>query len=123
MALSVNTNITSLGVQKNLNKASDALSQSMQRRSSVQASEPDAIVFTQAGLQGQSQILSVGRYDTSDLTVPNDSISSVAVRKGVRVTLYEHSGFTGNQAVITADTDALGGDIAGTTSSIVVENI
>jgi flagellin len=34
MALSVNTNITSLGVQKNLNKASDALSQSMNRLSS-----------------------------------------------------------------------------------------
>ena len=117
MALSVNTNITSLGVQKNLNKASDALSMSMQ------GSEPDAIVFTQAGLQGQSQSLSVGRYDTSDLTVPNDSIHSVAVRKGMRVTLYEHGGFSGNQAVITANTDALGGDIAGTTSSIVVENI
>ncbi|UXZ21153.1 flagellin [Pseudomonas sp. YeP6b] len=49
MALSVNTNITSLGVQKNLNKASDALSQSMNRLSSglkINSAKDDA-----AGMQ------------------------------------------------------------------------
>ncbi|MBM1183991.1 flagellin [Pseudomonas lundensis] len=49
MALSVNTNITSLGVQKNLNKASDALSTSMNRLSSglkINSAKDDA-----AGMQ------------------------------------------------------------------------
>ena len=49
MALSVNTNITSLGVQKNLNKASDALSTSMSRLSSglkINSAKDDA-----AGMQ------------------------------------------------------------------------
>lgn len=89
----------------------------------AKGSEADAIVYTEAGLKGQSQTLSVGRYDMYDLTVPNDSISSVAVRQGVRVTLYEHAGFSGRKAVITADTRAFGGDFDGTTSSIVVEKL
>jgi flagellin len=49
MAMSVNTNITSLGVQKNLNKASDAFSQSMNRLSSglkINSAKDDA-----AGMQ------------------------------------------------------------------------
>lgn len=49
MALSVNTNITSLGVQKNLNKASEALSTSMNRLSSglkINSAKDDA-----AGMQ------------------------------------------------------------------------
>ncbi|WP_095080159.1 flagellin [Pseudomonas sp. Irchel s3h17] len=49
MALSVNTNITSLGVQKNLNRASDALSTSMNRLSSglkINSAKDDA-----AGMQ------------------------------------------------------------------------
>lgn len=49
MALSVNTNITSLGVQKNLNKAADALSTSMNRLSSglkINSAKDDA-----AGMQ------------------------------------------------------------------------
>ncbi|CAI8868209.1 flagellin [Pseudomonas sp. IT-P176] len=49
MALSVNTNITSLGVQKNLNRASDALSTSMSRLSSglkINSAKDDA-----AGMQ------------------------------------------------------------------------
>ncbi|WP_350615283.1 flagellin [Pseudomonas sp. HY7a-MNA-CIBAN-0227] len=49
MAMSVNTNITSLGVQKNLNKASDALSTSMNRLSSglkINSAKDDA-----AGMQ------------------------------------------------------------------------
>ena len=49
MALTVNTNTTSLNVQKNLNRASDALSTSMQRLSSglkINSAKDDA-----AGLQ------------------------------------------------------------------------
>ena len=49
MSLTVNTNITSLSVQKNLNKASDALSTSMSRLSSglkINSAKDDA-----AGMQ------------------------------------------------------------------------
>ncbi|MDD2055837.1 flagellin, partial [Pseudomonas putida] len=56
MALSVNTNITSLGVQKNLNKASDALSTSMSRLSSglkINSAKDDA-----AGMQIANRLTS-----------------------------------------------------------------
>ena len=56
MALSVNTNITSLTVQSNLNKAGDALSTSMSRLSSglkINSAKDDA-----AGLQIANRLTS-----------------------------------------------------------------
>ncbi|MEO5727343.1 MAG: hypothetical protein ABI134_31500 [Byssovorax sp.] len=116
--LTLNTNIMSLTTQNYLNMTGSATTSS-----SETGSVPPAVVFTEPGLMGQSQVLSVGRYDMSDLTIPDDSISSLAVRKGVRVTLYEHAGFSGTSTVLTANTEALGGDVDGTVSSIVVEEI
>ncbi|MER6488600.1 hypothetical protein AB0G95_37405 [Streptomyces virginiae] len=68
---------------------------------------------------GQSQHLVPGRYDTSDLKIPNDSISSVDVPKGLKVTLFEHSGFRGASAVIKADTGDLGASSFDNTASSV----
>jgi flagellin len=62
MSLSVNTNITSLGVQKNLNKASDALSTSMSRLSSglkINSAKDDAAGM-QIGNRLTSQIKGLG---------------------------------------------------------------
>lgn len=73
MALTVNTNITSLGVQKNLNRASDALGTSMSRLSSglkINSAKDDA-----AGLQIANRLTS----QISSLSVAvknaNDGIS------------------------------------------------
>ena len=56
MALTVNTNVASLNTQKNLNKASDALSTTMQRLSSglkINSAKDDA-----AGLQISNRLTS-----------------------------------------------------------------
>lgn len=83
-----------------------------------------AIVFTEPRFAGQSQNLVPGRYDTGDLRIPNDSISSVAVPKGLKVTLFEHSGFRGASTVIKADTGDLGASsFDNTASSVTVEKI
>ncbi|MEU6298964.1 hypothetical protein [Streptomyces erythrochromogenes] len=87
-------------------------------------SDPAAIVYTEPKFAGRSQHLGPGRYDTVDLRIPNDSISSVAVPKGLKVTLFEHSGFRGASAVIKADTGDLGASsFDNTASSVTVEKI
>ncbi|QIS17622.1 hypothetical protein [Nocardia terpenica] len=83
----------------------------------------NAVVYTDPGLQGDYQSMPPGRYDTADLTVPNDSIRSVAVPQGLRVTVFEHSGFTGDSAVIDADTQLLGANLDCQVSSVIVETI
>ncbi|MCX4546707.1 hypothetical protein [Streptomyces sp. NBC_01565] len=82
-----------------------------------------AVVFTQAEFKGESQSLAPGRYDIGDLTLPNDSISSVIVSKGLKVALFEHGGFTGAAAVINSDTGAFGADLRSKVSSVIVEKV
>ena len=80
MALSVNTNITSLGVQKNLNKASDALSTSMSRLSSglkINSAKDDA-----AGLQISNRLTSQIKGLTVAVKNANDGISIAQTAEG-----------------------------------------
>jgi hypothetical protein len=68
MALTVNTNVTSLNVQKNLNRASDALSTSMTRLSSglkINSAKDDA-----AGLQIATRMTSQIRGQTMAIKTP-----------------------------------------------------
>lgn len=80
-------------------------------------------VFTEPNFQGDHQVLEAGRYDVTDLTIPNDSVSSIHIPEGWRVTLFVDAGFSGEQLVIDASTEALSGDVDGTTSSIIVEEL
>lgn len=82
-----------------------------------------AVVFTHAESEGESQILAPGRYDIADLTLPNDSVSSVIVSKGLEVTLFENGGFTGKSATFKSDTRAVGADLRSKVSSVIVEKI
>ncbi|MBD0682084.1 flagellin hook IN motif-containing protein [Pseudomonas sp. PSB11] len=80
MALSVNTNITSLGVQKNLNKASDALSTSMSRLSSglkINSAKDDA-----AGLQISNRLTSQINGLNVAVKNANDGISIAQTAEG-----------------------------------------
>jgi len=80
MSLSVNTNITSLGVQKNLNKASDALSTSMSRLSSglkINSAKDDA-----AGLQIANRLTSQIKGLTVAVKNANDGISIAQTAEG-----------------------------------------
>ena len=80
MALTVNTNVTSLNVQKNLNKASDALSTSMTRLSSglkINSAKDDA-----AGLQISTRMNSQIRGQTIAIKNANDGISIAQTAEG-----------------------------------------
>jgi flagellin len=80
MALSVNTNITSLTVQKNLNKASDSLSTSMTRLSSglkINGAKDDA-----AGLQISNRLTSQINGLNVAVKNANDGISIAQTAEG-----------------------------------------
>ncbi|BBU46128.1 flagellin FliC [Pseudomonas monteilii] len=80
MALTVNTNTTSLGVQKNLNRASDALGTSMTRLSSglkINSAKDDA-----AGLQIATRMTSQIRGQTMAIKNANDAISIAQTAEG-----------------------------------------
>jgi flagellin len=80
MALTVNTNTTSLNVQKNLNRASDALSTSMQRLSSglkINSAKDDA-----AGLQISNRMQSQIRGGNQAIQNANDGISVAQTAEG-----------------------------------------
>jgi flagellin len=80
MALSVNTNITSLGVQKNLTRASDALGTSMSRLSSglkINSAKDDA-----AGLQIANRLTSQIKGLTVAVKNANDGISIAQTAEG-----------------------------------------
>ena len=80
MALSVNTNIASLTVQKNLTKASDALSTSMTRLSSglkINSAKDDA-----AGLQISNRLTSQIKGLTVAVKNANDGISIAQTAEG-----------------------------------------
>ncbi|MCE0911098.1 MULTISPECIES: flagellin domain-containing protein [Pseudomonas] len=80
MALTVNTNTTSLGVQKNLNRATDALATSMTRLSSglkINSAKDDA-----AGLQIATRMTSQIRGQTMAIKNANDGISIAQTAEG-----------------------------------------
>lgn len=80
MALTVNTNVASLNVQKNLNRASDALSTSMTRLSSglkINSAKDDA-----AGLQIATRMTSQVRGQTMAIKNANDGISIAQTAEG-----------------------------------------
>lgn len=80
MALTVNTNVTSLSVQKNLNRAADALSTSMSRLSSglkINSAKDDA-----AGLQIATRMSSQIRGQNVAVKNANDGISMAQTAEG-----------------------------------------
>lgn len=80
MALTVNTNVASLNVQKNLGRASDALSTSMTRLSSglrINSAKDDA-----AGLQISTRMTSQIRGQTMAIKNANDGISIAQTAEG-----------------------------------------
>ncbi|WP_426142131.1 flagellin domain-containing protein [Pseudomonas sp. DWP3-1-2] len=80
MALGVNTNVASLSVQKNLGRASDALSTSMTRLSSglkINSAKDDA-----AGLQIATRMSSQIRGQTVAIKNANDGISMAQTAEG-----------------------------------------
>ena len=79
-------------------------------------------IYQHGSYGGQAQNLQVGNYDLQNLQIGNNSLSSLQVSPGFKVTLYEHSGYTGSSRTFTESTTWVG-DFNDKTSSIKVEYI
>ena len=80
-----------------------------------------AIVYEHRDFQGRSQELSPGSYGIGGFGLANDTLSSLKVDKGLKVTLYEHGNATGRSKTFTADAAWVGDDFNDITSNIKVE--
>ena len=81
------------------------------------------LIYADGSYQGASQELAEGNYDVNNLTIGNDTLSSLKIPQGIKVTVYEHGGFSGRSKVFTEDTPWVGDDFNDLTSSIKVEKI
>ncbi len=67
--------------------------------------ERSVTIYRNDGYRGEVQYLDIGTYDVSQLTIGDNTLSSLRVAPGWKVTLYSAPGFTGNSYVVTADRD------------------
>ncbi len=89
------------------------------------AGEPKATFYLDADYKGTEVSFGVGKYDYSEMIskgIKNDSLSSVKVPDGYRVTLYSDAGFGGEAKVLLQDTSSLG-NFNDKTSSIIIEKV
>src|SRR5882757_4686023 len=79
-------------------------------------------IYEHANFQGRSQVLTKGQYDTAlgQISIGNDSLSSIKVSQGIVARLYEHFLFRGAFIDIRADTPAINAPWNDRASSIVV---
>jgi hypothetical protein len=80
-----------------------------------------ATVYEHANFQGISKELLPGSYGIGGFGLPNDTLSSLKVDKGLKVTLYEHGDGTGRSKTFTSDAAWVGDDFNDITSNIKVE--
>ena len=83
--------------------------------------EACAVIFQHSEYRGAFQNLAPGKYNLKDLSFGHDTLSSVRVPKGWKVTLYMHHNFQGPVKVLTQDTKYVGDTFNDQTSSIIVE--
>jgi hypothetical protein len=79
-------------------------------------------LYEDKNYRGRSQTLHEGRYRLGALRIENDSLSSIRVREGYQVILFQHDNFQGSQKTVTGDIAWLGA-FNDETSSIVVMKI
>ena len=66
-----------------------------------------AVLYSDEDFRGRSEVLSGDDRDLRDNPIRNDSISSVRVAPGCKVTLFSDTGFRGASTVLTADAPSL----------------
>lgn len=82
----------------------------------------DVTIYEHANFEGRSQVLAKGRYDVSlqEISIGNDTLSSLKVPQGLVARLYEHYHFQGRFIDIKEDTPAISQFWNDRTSSIIV---
>lgn len=88
----------------------------------IPITEVTVTVYTDR-FQGASQELLPGRYRAIDLKVGNNSISSIRVPKGMRVTILDREDKTGYSRTLVADSDLTGQRFDNNISSLIVEDL
>lgn len=80
-----------------------------------------AIIYEHANYKGAAQCLQEGSYNVGDLEIGNDQLSSLRVRDGNTVILFEHKNFSGRKASVSKNTPFVGERWNDIVSSIIVE--
>ncbi|BAY99803.1 hypothetical protein NIES37_37860 [Tolypothrix tenuis PCC 7101] len=80
-------------------------------------------LYVDRDYQGVSCELEPARYDVGQNLDWNDRFSSLRIPSGLRVILYEHSGFQGRTKELTSDTPYIGDDFNDITSSFEIQAI
>ncbi|MET8756198.1 hypothetical protein ABZW32_39840 [Streptomyces sp. NPDC004667] len=80
-------------------------------------------VYVDAHYKGASARLAAGTYGIIDPQVGEDTISSVRVPAGWKVTLYDHQNLKGDTLQLTADTPYVGDTFNDRASSLKVERL
>lgn len=86
------------------------------------ASTPSVTIYEHDNYGGSSQVLMPGSYNTSDLTIGNDELTSLTVPMGLKVTLYQHHTWEGDKRIYYMNTPNVN-DFNDETSSIIIEYI
>ncbi|MFX1294958.1 MAG: beta/gamma crystallin-related protein [Promethearchaeota archaeon] len=81
----------------------------------------NVVIYKDAGYSGTSQELEIGEYDTGELTIGDNALSSLRIPEGLQVTLFEEPNFGGRKLVFSSDTPYVSDDFNDKTSSIKVE--
>ncbi|GJD22210.1 hypothetical protein RIVM261_071660 [Rivularia sp. IAM M-261] len=76
------------------------------------------VIYSDSEYRGISQELEPGIYDLDQLTIGNDTLSSLRVPPGMLTILYEQPGFTGQSKEFSSDTTYVGDDFNDKTSSL-----
>ncbi|UJX39185.1 beta/gamma crystallin family protein [Desulfovibrio sp. JY] len=80
-----------------------------------------AIIYEHIDYGGSRQCLQEGSYNVDDLDIGNDMLSSIKVRDGNTVYLFEHKNYSGRRATVTSNHRYVGDRWNDITSSIIVE--
>lgn len=90
------------------------------------ADEEPMVTLYKDDFAGASKKLAPGQYEFAEFgNIDNDQLSSIKIPKGMKVILYEHSGFSGKSLTLTSDTRAsylVKNKFNDATSSLVVES-
>jgi hypothetical protein len=79
----------------------------------------EVIVYSDANFLGWTHVLGAGR--TTRLEIGNDTLSSLRVPSGCRVTLFEHAQYTGRRMICYGDTRYVGDRVNDEVTSVSVE--
>lgn len=82
------------------------------------------IMYADANYSGKSATFGVGQYNMSDMInkgIANDSISSIKVPLGYKLTVFRDINFTGDTKVFSADSSYVGNDWNDQVTSFIVE--